>query len=319
MTALVFPRATRAEGIIGGDESFSRVPYDQLAGDGITALIRYIAGADKAMDRTEFEAAVAAGFRVAWVMETFAQAASFGYDQGVAEARRAYACADAIGWPADRPGYFVAEDPFPVARSAWLSVADYFRGVIDVGPDRPLPGAYGSGALCAYLRALGLIAHEWHVSTWPGCNRAVADIVQEANGLRGYSNFAGAIDLNTIRDDNPDWGQHPFSPTPRPKPPEEDDMSTAGILRTLYNWGGGVWCIDQGLLLPLHTDDQVHGYLDSGAVAVGDADDSYHQAAGGRIGASIAGGARHPAPDEALCALVCTAAAARPVKTIASK
>lgn len=202
--------------MIAADESFSRVPYDQLRSAGITALIRYITGSGKAMDRAEFQSALAAGFSIAWVMETFGQAASLGYSQGVKEANAAYAAADAIGWPKNRPGYFVAEDPSPIARSAWPAVADYFRAVADTGGDRPLPGAYGSGALCSYLADLGLIAHQWHVSTWPGTNRAVADIVQEANGLPGYSTFGGAIDLNTIRDDNADWGQHPFAGAPTP-------------------------------------------------------------------------------------------------------
>lgn len=216
MNAAAFPRPLGRQQLVGADESFARVPLEQLRASGITRLLRYITGDGKGLSQAEFDAIIGAGFELAWVMETYAQAASLGYDQGVKEATAAYAAADAIGWPRDRPGYFVAEDPYPVAVGAWPAVAEYFRGVIAAGPGRPLPGAYGSGAICAHLAELGLVGHQWHVSTWPGLDRAVADIVQEANGLDGYGTFGGSIDLDTIRDDNPDWGQHPYAGGPGP-------------------------------------------------------------------------------------------------------
>lgn len=234
---VAFPRATQTQGLVGGDESFSRIDLGQLRAAGITALIRYIAGSGKGLSRSEYEAIIAAEFSLAWVMETFEQAASLGGPQGRKEAAAAYAAADAIGWPADRPGYFVLEDPSPIPRSQWPAVADYMREVVDLAPRRPLPGGYGSGALCAYIASQGLIAHQWHVSTWPGLDRSVADIVQEANGLHGYGNFGGAIDLNTIRDDNPDWGQHPFTPPGPPAPPAPADPTEERTMFSFWHRG----------------------------------------------------------------------------------
>ncbi|MGH7490511.1 MAG: glycoside hydrolase domain-containing protein, partial [bacterium] len=149
MTLIAFPRATGGQSLVGGDESFSQVPLEQLRAGGVTALIRYITGDGKGLTKDEFQAIIAAGFELAWVMESFEQAASSGYDQGVKEGRAAYAAASAIGWPIGRPGYFVLEDPYPVPQSSWPAVADYCRGVLSIAGERPLPGGYGSGALCA--------------------------------------------------------------------------------------------------------------------------------------------------------------------------
>lgn len=268
MTVLAFPRVKRSvEGIIGGDESFSRIPLEQLAAAGITDLIRYNELGDsgpggKGMSAAELVALLAACFRVVWVKETFEQAASLGYSQGIKEARTAFADADAIDWPVDRPGYFVAEDPYPIPRSAWPAVADYFRAVHDVDPNRPLQGAYGSGALCTYLAGLGLIAHQWHVSTWPGLDRDVADVVQEANGLHGYTNFGGAIDLNTIRDGNPDWGQHPFAPAPQPT--QEDDIMY--IFDGPTEAGGGIYVTDGDRAWGVSNEDYLNSFFFTGAM-----------------------------------------------------
>ncbi len=198
---------------VAADESFSRVSASQLRADGIASLIRYVTGSGKAISASELQTLLAAEISVCLVMETFEQAASMGFTQGMNEARSALAAADSVGWPADRPIYFVAEDPRPVARTAWGSVSDYFAGVNFVLGEqgRPWrPGAYGSGALCGYLVDSGLVGLEWHVSTWPGADRSRAALVQEANGLAGYSTLGGAIDLDSINPSLADWGQYPF-------------------------------------------------------------------------------------------------------------
>lgn len=200
------------------DYAWDRPSAQSLRDNGIGGVLRYAdyPGAQgKGMSRGEYEALLADGFLVGWVMETFGQAAGRGYDQGIQEARQAFAWADSIGWPRDRPGYFCAEDPNVQPRSAWPAIADYFRGVHDADPGRPVPGAYGSPALCHHLAELGLVDNEWHVSTWPG-DLGTAALIQEANGIPGHSTFGDAIDLDSVHQD--DWGQVPYgSPSDRRK------------------------------------------------------------------------------------------------------
>lgn len=197
---------------------------DELLANGITGAIRYAAypgHSGKGMYRDEFQRFLDANFPVAWIMETFAQAASRGYGQGNKEAQMAFEWADSIGWPRDRPGYFCGEDPNQIPHSSYPAVADYFRAVHDVDPGRPLPGCYGSGDLCQYLWDLELISMRWHVSTWAGGNRELSNITQEANGIPGYSVFGGKIDLNSVHSE--DWGQVP-GPISLPK---DDEMFSA--------------------------------------------------------------------------------------------
>lgn len=222
---------------LAADESFSRDTVAQLQADGVVCLIRYVTGAGKAITASELLTYKNAGMPVCLVMETFAQAASAGYGQGAAECRQALAALNAAGWPADRPIYFVAEDPSPIGVAAWGSIADYFRGVVDVliADGRTwLPGAYGSGALCSHLSALGLVSLEWHVSTWPGLSRTRAALVQEANGVAGHDSIGGTIDLDSIRPDLADWGQYPFQPV------QQEDTMAVRYARP----NGEVWVTD---------------------------------------------------------------------------
>lgn len=202
--------ALAGTGSVVADYAWDRPAHDDLRANGIAGVMRYAAypgHQGKGMDRDEYEALLAAGFAVGWILETFGQAASRGSDQGVREAQMAFAWADGIGWPRSRPGYFCAEDPSPIGQASWGAVADYFRGVHDADPGRPRPGAYGSGALCQYLADAGLISLRWHVSTWPGGDRAASALTQEANGIEGHTTWGGAIDLNSVHAE--DWGQVP--------------------------------------------------------------------------------------------------------------
>jgi hypothetical protein len=236
-----------------------------LRDDGIAGVVRYITGSGKRIDALEYRWLQDGGLMVALVMETFAQAAARGYGQGFAEAKQAFAAADSIGWPPERPIYFVAEDPSPVSRGAWPDVAAYFEAVHDFDPRRPRPGAYGSGDLCGYLADRGLAGNRWHVSTWPG-GRSGATIVQEANGVAGHSTFGGEVDLNTVWAD--DWGQVP-GPHPTPKE-DDDDMKTLLFwhARALY-WCNGInrspWGLDPGV---------ADAYIRSGVAVAGAPDDN---------------------------------------------
>lgn len=89
-------------------------------------------------------------------------------------------------------------------------------------------------------------------------------------------------------------------------PPEEDDMSTAGQLYTLFVWGGGIWLVYPftGALVPLHTETQVRTYLEAGALTPGAFDDEQFAAVGG--GKDVAA---HPQPNAEAVALVLGAAA----------
>jgi hypothetical protein len=79
------------------------------------------------------------------------------------------------------------------------------------------------------------------------------------------------------------WRRLPLPAPTAPEPVhEEDDMSTAASLNTLYNWGGGVFLLRPfGEPILLTKAENVLALLAAGATAIGDVDDTFHRSAGG--------------------------------------
>lgn len=180
---------------------------------GYVGVVRYILGAGKGITKAEYDQLLSRGMSVTLVMETGTQPAMGGYGGGVTDARAAFAQADSIGWPSDRPIYFVAEDPNPVAAASWATVAAYFAGLHQLVPVSRI-GAYGSAALVDWLIATGKATFGWAVETWPG-SPAGLHLRQMYNAVPGApSNLGGIVDPNECL--QADWGQHPAPNTPPP-------------------------------------------------------------------------------------------------------
>jgi len=195
------------------DESFSRGRPGWAKG-----MIRYITGQGKAIDKAEYDSLLAAGYSVALVQEGGNQPAMRGWAGGVADAQAANNAADQIGFPPDRPIYYVAEDPNPLAQGAWPTVVSYFQGVASL--HRRPAGGYGSRGLLEHLHDAGLIGFVWQVKTWgPGIS-PLANLVQNPNP--DENTLGGSVDEDDVL--TADWGQHP-SPA-IPPPPEDPDMTT---------------------------------------------------------------------------------------------
>jgi len=180
---------------------------------GYSGVVRYILDGSmvgKGITKAEFDLLLSRGMSVALVMETGTQPALRGTPGGSADARAAFAAADAIGWPANRPIYFVAEDPTRLSTAQWPTVAAYFAGVASVVPPARI-GAYGSAALVDWLIGRGQATYGWAVQTW-GLLTPRIHLQQMYNPIPGApSNLGGTVDPNQTL--IADWGQHP-APAP---------------------------------------------------------------------------------------------------------
>lgn len=213
------------------DFSAFQIDAAGLKAAGYSAAVRYIVGAGKQISQGEFNNLTQTpGMALALVNETFGQAASRGYNQGKLEAQAAFSRADLLGWPHDRPIYFVGEDPTHVPAPIPL-IEDYFRAVLTVVPVSRV-GFYGSAVNAQHMKAIGLATYGWAVETWPGSPVGL-HLRQMYNPVPGApTNFGGQVDPNMVM--LPEFGQWsattpPPAPVVQPAPvpieqPEAPDM-----------------------------------------------------------------------------------------------
>ena len=132
---------------------------------GISFVCRYAShSAWKNMTPEEVRALSKAMLAVVSVWESAGDHESFfTYPQGIMDGAAAFAFAQHIGQPFTAPIYFAVDCDCPAA-----SVVDYFKGVREslqrhgqIGKDTYNVGAYGSGAVCAGLKAAGLASWTW--------------------------------------------------------------------------------------------------------------------------------------------------------------
>lgn len=212
------------------DYSFARPNPADIKAAGYQGVVRYLSWLPnaKVVTRPEAEAIWAAGLDLALVWESTAQAASGGRPAGQKEGAEALRQADAVGWPADRPVYFVLEDPTRIPTSSWPAVADYCRGLQDAGWPVERVGGYGSQALIEHLLAAGLIGWGWQVGGWSPTVSGACHLYQRTTPTMAGPAWAGDVDEDAVL--KPDWGGwHPgqtaaapvqpaAGPTPLPAP-----------------------------------------------------------------------------------------------------
>jgi hypothetical protein len=133
-----------------------------MVSGGYTFAVRYIGtpGRGKNLTLTEIAALRARGVDVVAVFEDREGTALLGYAQGVKDAKRAFADADRLGMPADRPIYFAVDTDTTVAR-----VREYFRGLSAAYPLSRI-GVYGGYQIVKGLADEGLVTWLWQTRAW---------------------------------------------------------------------------------------------------------------------------------------------------------
>jgi hypothetical protein len=178
--------------------------------------------------------------------------AYFSYASGYNDALKVYRQAKTVRQPAGSAIYFAVDFN---ARAATLQLVDqYFSGVaagfVAAGGGRPeyKIGVYGSGAVCAEVKAAGLAQYSWLTGStaWDGTLGYTSwNIRQAAHGAR-FGALSFNHDANEARDDyggfrlagddvtpQPVASDPPDVATPQPAEPKPDH-SLAGLIKSWF-------------------------------------------------------------------------------------
>ena len=178
--------------------------------------------------------------------------AYFSYASGYNDALNVYRQAKTVRQPAGSAIYFAVD--FNARDAALQQVDQYFRGVaaglVAAGGGRPeyKIGVYGSGAVCAEVKAAGLAQYSWlsGSTAWDGTLSYTGwNIQQAAQGAR-FGALSFNHDANEARDDYGgfrlagfDGAPSPVDRTPpdvatlRPQAPKPDH-SLAGVIKSWF-------------------------------------------------------------------------------------
>jgi hypothetical protein len=220
----------------------------------------------------ERDALHAAGLAVGLVWETTASRTLGGYAAGRADGFEANRQADALGYPKDRAVFYAVDFDATVDQVAG-SIADYFRGVTDLG-GRPA-GVYGSYRVIEGIVGGGRARWGWQCAAWSGPGTGSGGSIRSgyAQPVRlsrhtclfqhyGLTRIVppGATDHNTVLMDPTPWSWHPDQTA---TPDEEDDDMATTIIATTQQ--GSRWFVEeaggaeggQGIVKMLSTDQFV--------------------------------------------------------------
>ncbi|MCL4473569.1 MAG: DUF1906 domain-containing protein [Actinobacteria bacterium] len=191
--------------MLGLDFSFSRPDPGYIKSQGFDFICRYLSHSPgKNLSRPEADAALAAGISIVLVWETYSNRALSGFAGGREDAGAAYAQAQALGQPLDRPIFFAVD--WDASEGEQAAIDDYLRGAASViGPERV--GVYGSYYVVKRCHENGSARWLWQTYAWSG------GLVYNPAHLYQYSNgeWGGTVDFNEAKTD--DFGQWPFSGT----------------------------------------------------------------------------------------------------------
>jgi len=153
----------------------------ELKGSRIDFVARYYrdpASRWPTLTQAEAKTLSAAGMRIVAVWESHSHRPDyFSYASGYADGMSAYRQAKGIAQPAGSAIYFAVD--FNAQEPDIRGVVDpYFRGVLagykaaSGGSPEYRIGAYGSGAVCAYLKRMRLVQYTWlsNSTAWNGYN-----------------------------------------------------------------------------------------------------------------------------------------------------
>lgn len=214
----------------GVDEAWERAPSNVLSAGGVKFVVRYLSYDTTGKNLTAAEAKTlsGAGLSIVSNWEYGAQAAKYGYSQGMRDAAEAEKQHLACGAPADRPIYFSVDYDVPDMAPAKSDpaaklgpVADYFRGVAMVlGLART--GAYGGYWAISRLFDAGLIKWGWQTYAWSGGRwDGRAQLHQTQNNI-----VIGGAHVDRDEAEVPDFGQWRVgTPAPTPAPTGDSIMT----------------------------------------------------------------------------------------------
>jgi hypothetical protein len=177
--------------------------------------------------------------------------AYFSYASGYGDALNVYRQAKTVGQPAGSAIYFAVD--FNARGAALQQVDQYFRGIAAglaaAGGGRPeyKVGVYGSGAVCAAVKAAGLAQYGWlsGSTAWDGSTGYTGwNIRQAAQGAR-FAALSFNHDANEASADYGGFRLAGYAGTAPPPvaappqgvaapPPPEPDQSLAGLIKSLF-------------------------------------------------------------------------------------
>lgn len=194
---------------------------DRIAGGGYKFAVRYIGtpGRSKSLVLTEIAALRERGIEVVSVFEDREGTALLGHDQGVRDAKRAFADAEKLGMPADRPIYFAVDTDTTLAK-----VREYFKGLSTAYPKSRI-GVYGGYWIIKGLADEKLVTWLWQTRAWSKVNGKVRwdERIHLAQFPKSSHDVVlGVCDLDwSLKADYGQWGMGPG---------EEDDMESPAML-----------------------------------------------------------------------------------------
>ena len=188
------------------DYSFARPNLATLKQAGYQGVMRYLAPLpnQKVVTVGEANAIRSAGLGLGLVWESVNGRALSGATGGLSDGTEALRQAAALGFPADRPIYFVAEDPARVALGAWPTIEAYFLGLMQGGVPLSRIGAYGSQLLVEHLVTIHLASWGWQVEGWSSGISGACQLYQRLKPTL----VGGAVGLELDEDAvlSSDWG-----------------------------------------------------------------------------------------------------------------
>jgi len=193
---------------LGADGTGSNV--SALKSLGATFISRYTSEQSWALTPSEAKTLSNASIDIVSNYEHYTTDYAGGYNQGVTNAKTAWAVHKKCGGPDGRPIYFSVDTDLDPSNSLLHS---YFQGACSVLTAKQV-GVYGSTAICNTLKSLGLVTWTWRTMStgWRGGAGAVSDFNVEQTGY-----FNSTYDRDAAI--TTDFGQWRVGVTPPNTPP----------------------------------------------------------------------------------------------------
>lgn len=213
--------------------TFTRLAQLKVAG--VTTIIRYIAagltGEEKVIKQGEAHAIADAGMKLGLVYEINGK--PFGSQIGQRDGMFAHSYAPEVGAPDGAIIWYTVD--YDAGPTDMPGIVEAFKAFMSAVSPKFRVGCYGSGFVCAQLKAAGLIDGRWLTDSlgFRGTRDAIAaDEYEMAQALP--KNVAGLdADANTLRQPGIDIGDFiPFAPAGKAPAPTPDAPTTTPPLNT---------------------------------------------------------------------------------------
>ena len=176
---------------LGIDYSWARPSGAAIKAAGYTFACRYLSSdtTGKTLSSTEAKDLLDNGISIPLVWEDAANAALGGESQGVSDATKALAEAEALGLPGDRPIYFAVD--FDSTPAQQVQIDAYLKGVASVIGEARV-GVYGSFYVCERCSQNGTAKWFWQTLAWSGGQQFSGNNIYQ----NGQSAFGSGADVD---------------------------------------------------------------------------------------------------------------------------